>query len=344
MPIDPGHLARSLGALDTLDVERGFTGTLQQVLRSARTLLDADMAGLMLVDHAGALRWASASGRMVESHEGELEQLAHGPCRVAFAIRAPAAVADRSVEPGWSEFAQAGVDAGIHAGLSVPVQVGGGPVGTLDVYVTAPREWDDSEAAALQAYAGLVASLLAAAVTARVTCRLAAQLQDAVEHRSLLEKAIAVLVTVRAWMRRPRWSGWGRRPGRRGARWRRWPMMCSAARRSPPTGAPRPRRSGAPPPTLRLRRTAGTRSCMRARPDGMSGAARLAGRRPSAYRRPPRAAGSSTPKPSGVAPTNNRRRLASAARSTAGWVQPVGGGNRLMARTTPRHSRRLWRG
>jgi GAF domain-containing protein len=44
--------------------------------------------------------------------------------------------------------------------LSMPVKVGGGPVGTLDVYVTAPREWDDSAAAALQAYAGLVASLL----------------------------------------------------------------------------------------------------------------------------------------------------------------------------------------
>jgi signal transduction protein with GAF and PtsI domain len=194
MPIDPAHLAISLGALDTLDVERGFTGTLQQVLRSARTLLDADMAGLMLVDHAGALRWASASDPMVESHEGELEQLAHGPCRAAFAQRAPVAVPDRSTEPSWSELAQAGIDAGIHAGLSVPVQLGGGPVGTLDVYVTAPREWDDSETAALQAHAGLVASLLAAGVTARVTGRLAAQLQAAVEHRSLLEQAIAVLV------------------------------------------------------------------------------------------------------------------------------------------------------
>jgi ANTAR domain/GAF domain len=193
MPIDPAHLARSLGALDTLDVERGFTGTLQQVLRSARTLLDADMAGLMLVDHAGALRWASAADPMVLTHEGELEQLAHGACRVAFAQRAPAAVPDR-IEPGWSELAQAGIDADIHAGLSVPVFVGGGPVGTLDVYVTAPREWDDSAAAALQAYAGLVASLLVAAVTARVTGRLAAQLQAAVEHRSLLEQAIAVLV------------------------------------------------------------------------------------------------------------------------------------------------------
>jgi GAF domain-containing protein len=65
------------------------------------------------------------------------------------------------------------VVAAVAGDLSAPVQLGGGPVGTLDVYVTAPREWDDSETAALQAYAGLVASLLAAAVRARVTGRLA---------------------------------------------------------------------------------------------------------------------------------------------------------------------------
>ena len=214
MPIDPAHLARSLGALDTLDVERGFARALQQVLSSAKALLDADRAGLMLVDHAGALRWASASDPMVETHVGELEQLAHGPCRVAFAQRAPAAVPDLSTEPGQRAFAQAGIDAGIHAGLSVPVQVGGGPVGTLDVYVTGPRVWDDSEAAALQAYAGLVASLLVAAVTAQVTGRLADQLQGALEHRLLIEQAVEVLadregLDVQAafeWLRTVAWS------------------------------------------------------------------------------------------------------------------------------------------
>jgi GAF domain-containing protein len=156
--------------------------------------LDADKAGLMLVDQVGALRWASASDPMVEIHEGELEQLAHGPCRVAFAQRVPVAGRDLSAEPGWRELARAGIASGIHAGLSVPVQVGGGPVGTLDVYVTTPREWDDSETAALQAYAGLVASLLVAAVTARVTGRLADQLQGAFEHRSLIEQAVEILV------------------------------------------------------------------------------------------------------------------------------------------------------
>jgi hypothetical protein len=78
--------------------------------------------------------------------------------------------------------------------LSVPVEVGGGPVGTLDVYVTAPREWDDSAAAALQAYAGLVASLLVATVTAPVTGRLADQLRAALAHRSLIEQAVQLLV------------------------------------------------------------------------------------------------------------------------------------------------------
>ena len=149
MPIEPAQLARSLGALGSLDVEQGLAGTLQQVLVSVKTLLDADRAALMLVDQAGALRWASASDGVAEVRSGDLR---------------------------------------------VPVSVGGGQVGTLDVYVTTSKEWDDSAAAALQAYAGLVASLLAAAVTAGDRGRLAGQLQAALAYRSLLEQAVAILV------------------------------------------------------------------------------------------------------------------------------------------------------
>jgi hypothetical protein len=149
MPIEPAQLASSLGALGSIDVDQGLAVTLPQVLGSAKTLLDADRAVLMLVDQTGALRWASASG------------------------------------PGGDAVA---------GDLSVPVEVGGGPVGTLDVYVTAPREWDDSAAAALQTYAGLVASLLVATVTARVTGRLADQVCAALEYRSQLEQAVEMLV------------------------------------------------------------------------------------------------------------------------------------------------------
>jgi hypothetical protein len=127
VPIDPAHLARSLGALDTLDVQRGFAGTLQQVLRSARTLFDADLAGLMLVDHAGALHWSSTSDRVVDAVAGDPDRAAQGPCRTAFAQRTPVAVRDLRAEPGWPALAQVGLDAGHHGALSVPVQLGAGP-------------------------------------------------------------------------------------------------------------------------------------------------------------------------------------------------------------------------
>jgi ANTAR domain len=149
MPIGPAQLASSLGALDGLDVDQGLEVTLPRVLGSAKTLLDADRAVLMLIDQTGALRWASGSDRVVEAGAGD---------------------------------------------LSVPIQVGGGPVGTLDVYIPGPREADESAAAALQAYAGLVASLLVAAATAPVPARLTDQLQEAMAHRSLIQQAIQILV------------------------------------------------------------------------------------------------------------------------------------------------------
>ena len=81
------------------------------------------------------------------------------------------------------------VGEGICAGLSVPVEVDGSAIGTLDIYSSVPWDWDDSEFTALQTYAGLAASLLMAAVTAQVKGRLADQLQAALEHRWLIEQA-----------------------------------------------------------------------------------------------------------------------------------------------------------
>jgi len=194
MPIDPSDLAKSIGGLDSLDPERGLAPTLQHVTDAAKQLFGADGAGLMLVDAEGALRWASASDQAAQTVEDEQERLAQGPCAVAFSQRLPAAIRDLSTEPDWQEFTQVLVSEGISAALSVPVELDGGVVGTLDVYARQARDWDPSEVAALQAYAGLVASLLMAAVTAQVKGRLADQLQAALEHRWLIEQAKGVIM------------------------------------------------------------------------------------------------------------------------------------------------------
>jgi GAF domain-containing protein len=149
---------------------------------------------MMLVDAEGQLRWASASDQTAQTLEDNQERLAQGPCAVAFSQRLPAAIRDIRMEPDWAEFTQVVLAEGICAALSVPVELDGGVIGTLDVYVSQPRDWDPSEVAALQAYAGLVASLLSAAVTAQVKGRLADQLQAALEHRWLIEQAKGVLM------------------------------------------------------------------------------------------------------------------------------------------------------
>jgi GAF domain-containing protein len=194
MPIDPTALAKSIGALGSLDPGRGLAPTLQQIADAAKQLFSADGAGLMLVDAEGQLRWASASDQTAQTVEDEQERLAKGPCAVAFSQRLPAAIRDIRIEPGWAEFAQVLLAEGICAGLSVPVELDGGVIGTLDVYTAQARDWDPSEVAALQAYAGLVASLLSAATTAQVKGRLADQLQAALEHRWLIEQAKGVVM------------------------------------------------------------------------------------------------------------------------------------------------------
>ncbi len=194
MPIDPTDLAKSIGALGSLDPQRGLAPTLQQITDAAKQLFAADGAGLMLVDADGQLRWASASDQTAQTLEDGQERLAQGPCAVAFSQRLPAAIGNIQTEPGWAEFTQVLLSEGICAGLSVPVELDGGVIGTLDIYAAQPRDWDPSEVAALQAYAGLVASLLAAATTAEVKGRLADQLQAALEHRWLIEQAKGVLM------------------------------------------------------------------------------------------------------------------------------------------------------
>jgi GAF domain-containing protein len=194
MPIDPTDLAKSIGAIGSLDPERGLAPTLQQIADGAKQLFRADGAGLMLVDADGQLRWASASDQTSQNLEDGQERLAQGPCAVAFSQRLPAAIRNIYTEPDWQDFTQVLLAEGISAALSVPVELDGGVIGTLDIYSGDPRDWDPSEVAALQAYAGLVASLLSAAVTAQVKGRLADQLRAALEHRWLIEQAKGVVM------------------------------------------------------------------------------------------------------------------------------------------------------
>jgi GAF domain-containing protein len=159
MPIEPSMLAKSIGTLTDLDPTGDLAATLKQAVLAAKQLFDAQAAGVMLADADGSLRWASASDQRAQILEDNQEIFAAGPCAQAFTTGRPAVMHDATLERRWGEIALTFVEVQIRSGLSVPVELGGGPIGTLDLYATDPRGWDDLEITALQAYAGVVASL-----------------------------------------------------------------------------------------------------------------------------------------------------------------------------------------
>jgi GAF domain-containing protein len=183
MPIDPSMLAKSIGTLADLHPEQDLAATLHQAVIAAKQLFDADAAGVMLADLDGQLRWASASDQRAQTLEDNQEVFAAGPCAEAYTSGRAAVMHDATLEQRWGEIALTFVEVQIRSGLSVPVELGGGAIGTLDLYAVDPRQWDDTEVSALQTYAGVVASLLGAAAKAELKGTLAEQFQVAVDTR-----------------------------------------------------------------------------------------------------------------------------------------------------------------
>src|SRR5215216_6757141 len=195
MRIDPADLAESIGTLADLNADGGLARGLDRVVAAATTLFGADTAGLMLLAKDGSLAAASAFDQQGELAELAQAQLGQGPCMDAFTRAVPVAIPDLRADPRFDQIAFVLRSAGIRGALCVPVEVLGGPIGTLDLFTAIPRAWDDSEVAAAHAYAGVVASLLGSAVAAHASSRLARQLQTALDSRVLIEHAKNVPTT-----------------------------------------------------------------------------------------------------------------------------------------------------
>ncbi len=194
MQIDPAALAASIGELHDLDLECGLPVTLQQVVMAARALFGADGAGIMLADADGELRWASATDQHSQLVQEDEARLGRGPCHAGFSQRMIVSVPNAGTEPdpdGWQLVLG---NAGVQAAISLPIELHGGPIGSLAMYWARPRDWNDSELGALQAYAGVVANLLGSAAAAHLKGRLADQLQVALAHGAVIEQAKGVLM------------------------------------------------------------------------------------------------------------------------------------------------------
>lgn len=192
--IDRVALDRSLSALREHGSSDQLLDALQQVLAATRELFSASGAGLMLVDENAALCSVAATDEAGRRLEERQEQAGHGPCVDAVVLDRVTATWDLAEDGRWPQLVPELPEAGVRAVLGVPVRLNGVTVGALNVYRGQPRDWDASEIAALMSYGGLIEGVLRTALEAHHRTRLAEQLQHALDHRVVIERAVGVLM------------------------------------------------------------------------------------------------------------------------------------------------------
>lgn len=196
MSIDDAALALSLRSLSLSREDNGSViSAIEAVLTACVDLFGVSGAGVLIADEQDMLRYVAATdepGRILESTEAAAGE---GPCTEAYVTATVVTSRDVTAEAErWPLLATTMADQPVRAVLGTPVRLGGVPVGTLDVYLAEPHDWDASEVAALDRYAEVIATTLAAAVQAHTAGEMARQLQYALDYRVVIERAVGYLM------------------------------------------------------------------------------------------------------------------------------------------------------
>lgn len=191
---DPTALQHSLAELRGLPAEHGLKATLDQVLEATRELFGAGGAGLMMLDPDSVLSGVAATDEPGQVLEDTQEQIGEGPCVDTLTFDRVVATADLPEDPRWPGLLSRLPESPIRALIGVPVRIGGAAVGALNLYRDRPSEWTEGERSALEAYARLVEQVLSEGLEARRREQLAEQLQQALDNRVTIDRAVGAVM------------------------------------------------------------------------------------------------------------------------------------------------------
>jgi GAF domain-containing protein len=196
--IRPADLEASLARLSRLDDADPAPGAVvTRVVDATKELFGVHGAGMLLIAPDEALHHVADTDEPGRALERAQEETGQGPCVDAYVLAGPVITPDVLVDPRYPRLASLLGDAGVRAVLGVPVRVGGGPVGTLNVYRADRYDWDGTELSALEAYGGVIGDLLATSLARHRSDELAGQLRHALDYRVPIERAIGYLMASR---------------------------------------------------------------------------------------------------------------------------------------------------
>lgn len=140
------------------------------------------------------LQFATAVPESMAALEKVQQKTGVGPCVTAFDERRIVAVEDLRDQTGvWPEFCAVAEKAGVTSVASLPMQLQGIRVGTLDLYGDGRRAWPDEDLAVAEVMADMATGYLINASVIHRQAELNAQLQEALDSRITIEQAKGML-------------------------------------------------------------------------------------------------------------------------------------------------------
>ena len=167
---------------------------MHQIVQTTHAIFAVDGAGLMLANAEHHLLNAAVSDARMK-HLEEL-QIRHqeGPCISAFEDKQLVSAEDLAQEIRWPAFSPHAVARGVGAVLASPIPYNQDAVGVVAVMSAQRHPWSAEAELALLAFTDLAALLIATMLMGEQQTELAAQLQSALNSRTIIEQAKGVLI------------------------------------------------------------------------------------------------------------------------------------------------------
>ena len=186
----------SLGALSRLATSRlSLEESLTSVAQfGVRAIPGADGGGLTLLERERQ-DTTVATDPLVEEIEDIQYSLGQGPCITAAGTGATVSSGSLGADPRWPRFGSRAARLGVHSALSVPLVTADGVVGAMNVYARAKHAFDTRARELGTLFAVPAAVAVQNASVLAQTRRLAIRLQQSLEDRGVVDRAVGILMS-----------------------------------------------------------------------------------------------------------------------------------------------------
>ena len=167
---------------------------LARVADATQHLFEADGAGIMVIDDEQALAYVQTPDEGATRLEQAQRDLGQGPCVDCLVLVHLVQTDDVQTDDRWPELGDRLEGSGVRAVLGVPISISGRTGRLPERLPERAGLVDDSEVDAIRAFAAIVEDLVGSALLARSNEQLAQQLQQALQSRTVIERAVGFLM------------------------------------------------------------------------------------------------------------------------------------------------------